>query len=320
MSKKSNLIISLSILIAGMLIGGYLVLGSKIGSADISSQLTSFFTGNKNQDPKTIDSDNDGLPDQLEAIYGTDPHNPDTDGDGYLDGEEVMSGYDPLKPAPDDKISDKAIVPRPKSGSLSVNLTDELAKALSETIKNAPSDAFSTNGNSVDLQNNDLIDNALATALAKSPQLNFIPIFQDKDIKISNENGQEATKNYIHQVSDIISKNLSGSGLEGSAIEAASAAAQTKDFSKVDQFIAAYEKNFQEIKALTAPASCKEIHKKTLTFLLGSINIFQATKLINDDPFRTLLALDQYQQILQDWKDTMDKELKIPTQTPQAQP
>ena len=44
------------------------------------------------------DSDNDGLSDQDEAIYGTDPLNPDTDGDGYLDGEEVKAGTDPLDP------------------------------------------------------------------------------------------------------------------------------------------------------------------------------------------------------------------------------
>lgn len=42
------------------------------------------------------DSDGDGFPDAIEAIYGTDPNNPDTDGDGYSDGEEVRAGYDPL--------------------------------------------------------------------------------------------------------------------------------------------------------------------------------------------------------------------------------
>ena len=35
------------------------------------------------------DSDEDGLPDSLEARYKGDPNNPDTDGDGISDGEEV---------------------------------------------------------------------------------------------------------------------------------------------------------------------------------------------------------------------------------------
>ncbi len=44
-----------------------------------------------------LDSDNDGLPDLEEKIYGTNPHNPDTDGDGFLDGQEVANLYNPLK-------------------------------------------------------------------------------------------------------------------------------------------------------------------------------------------------------------------------------
>ena len=50
--------------------------------------------------PTTItqDSDEDGLSDDMEVIYGTDKNNPDTDGDGYKDGEEVEKGYDPALP------------------------------------------------------------------------------------------------------------------------------------------------------------------------------------------------------------------------------
>lgn len=47
-----------------------------------------------------LDSDQDGLTDAQEAVYGTDPHNPDTDGDGFTDGAEVRGGYDPLGPGP----------------------------------------------------------------------------------------------------------------------------------------------------------------------------------------------------------------------------
>jgi hypothetical protein len=51
-----------------------------------------------------LDSDQDGLSNAEEKIYGTDPSKTDTDGDGYADGAEVKSGYNPLKPAPGDKI------------------------------------------------------------------------------------------------------------------------------------------------------------------------------------------------------------------------
>ncbi|MFA5095705.1 MAG: hypothetical protein WC447_03555, partial [Candidatus Paceibacterota bacterium] len=42
-----------------------------------------------------VDSDQDGLPDDMEKIIGTDPNNPDTDGDGYMDGVELKNNYDP---------------------------------------------------------------------------------------------------------------------------------------------------------------------------------------------------------------------------------
>ncbi|MBX3071621.1 MAG: hypothetical protein KF883_14040 [Thermomicrobiales bacterium] len=49
------------------------------------------------------DSDNDGLYDDEEAVWGTDINNPDSDGDGLLDGEEVYTyGTSPTDPDSDD--------------------------------------------------------------------------------------------------------------------------------------------------------------------------------------------------------------------------
>ena len=42
-----------------------------------------------------LDSDDDGLSDADEALWGTDPNNPDTDGDGMPDGYEVLHNLNP---------------------------------------------------------------------------------------------------------------------------------------------------------------------------------------------------------------------------------
>lgn len=57
--------------------------------------------------PSSLDTDNDGLTNVEETLYGTNPNNPDTDGDGYIDGERVQTDgtiigelvnlYDPTK-------------------------------------------------------------------------------------------------------------------------------------------------------------------------------------------------------------------------------
>ncbi|MDD5341349.1 MAG: thrombospondin type 3 repeat-containing protein [Patescibacteria group bacterium] len=46
-----------------------------------------------------IDSDNDGLTNIEETLYGTEPNNPDTDKDGFSDGSELINLYDPTKGA-----------------------------------------------------------------------------------------------------------------------------------------------------------------------------------------------------------------------------
>ena len=43
-----------------------------------------------------IDSDGDGISDDMEKRLGTKPNNKDTDGDGYTDGEELRAGFNPL--------------------------------------------------------------------------------------------------------------------------------------------------------------------------------------------------------------------------------
>lgn len=45
----------------------------------------------------SMDSDNDGLMDAEEEIFGTNPNKSDTDGDGLLDKFEIEAGLDPLK-------------------------------------------------------------------------------------------------------------------------------------------------------------------------------------------------------------------------------
>jgi len=63
--------------------------GSVSGEELFEGLIGSIFSG---------DTDEDGLLDSYESIYGTDLENPDTDGDGYDDGEEVLNGFDPTKP------------------------------------------------------------------------------------------------------------------------------------------------------------------------------------------------------------------------------
>ncbi len=47
----------------------------------------------------TVDTDQDGLTDAEEPLFGTDPVKPDTDADGFTDGGEIVKGFDPSQGA-----------------------------------------------------------------------------------------------------------------------------------------------------------------------------------------------------------------------------
>jgi uncharacterized protein (TIGR03382 family) len=62
-----------------------------IAGSDASAQLL------EEEEPDVVDTDEDDLPDTIEAFFGTDPTRADTDGDGVSDGVEVLVGRtDPL--------------------------------------------------------------------------------------------------------------------------------------------------------------------------------------------------------------------------------
>ncbi len=145
-SKKTILKVLLGVILVAIVgVGGYLAYGMYLNNqADKKSENQELTPTNNNQDSQSnnntnvisggiVDSDNDGLSDEEEGVYGTDvnlpdtdgdglfdreeikiydtdPLNSDTDGDGFLDGDEVKSGYNPLGPGrlwPENPISEE---------------------------------------------------------------------------------------------------------------------------------------------------------------------------------------------------------------------
>lgn len=90
-----------------------------------------------------IDTDGDGMPDDIEKRLGTAPDKADSDGDGYKDAEEILAGYDPLGPgkkttelSPIEKsILENRMLEQPKgSGEEKENFTvDKVENAAAET-------------------------------------------------------------------------------------------------------------------------------------------------------------------------------------------
>ena len=159
-----------------------------------------------------IDSDNDGLPDWKEALYGTDPHKADTDGDGTNDGDEVAQDRDPLKAntapkgqKPNDYI-DPAIIEKNKK------ILDDYEK-LSDTEKlsrSLMSNIFASqpiNG-SIDQNTSDSI---LANTMGQIPEKDYSGITKITDLKLLktdstnlNTNLTQYAKSYYTETQKLI--------------------------------------------------------------------------------------------------------------------
>jgi hypothetical protein len=107
MDKKS-LVLRLSVIVGAIVVLSLIVyLNNKDASKDgPRGNAVSISEGAESFDPTAfeLDSDNDGLRDWEESLWGTDKDNPDTDGDGTSDGDEVARGRDPLIPGPNDVL------------------------------------------------------------------------------------------------------------------------------------------------------------------------------------------------------------------------
>lgn len=94
-----------------------------------------------------VDSDNDGISDKDEIIFGIDPFNSDSDGDGFSDGEEIIKGFNPLESAKekDDKIALEN--PASSLAPIAENLTiTSIARNIEKSAKSAAEEKLSFEG------------------------------------------------------------------------------------------------------------------------------------------------------------------------------
>ncbi len=128
-----------------------------------------------------VDSDQDGLSNEEERLYGTDPQKRDTDNDSYSDGVEVLSGYDPLRPAPGDKLF---AVPNSenKEGSASAENKNNLTVGLSQEIASVITEKTSS-GEDISLEDLDARVNEMLSG--KGAEV-VLPPIDIKGLKIKN--------------------------------------------------------------------------------------------------------------------------------------
>jgi hypothetical protein len=275
-----------------------------------------FYVGAEDNDTKSIflDSDQDGLSDEEEKLYGTNPANPDTDGDSYSDGTEVRSGYDPLKKAPGDKLSGFVAEGTTSNNATStvlgdsseINITEDISQKINELTAKA-----TENNEAVSM--NELESLVNETMTVSTPQEDELPEIKREDLnikeqnydKLSDEKAEAKRKedflNYIAAVTYIFSSNSTqpvtsltdAHSMISNITAAITTAITTQNISGLKDSMVSQEKIIEQLKAVEVPEDLVDIHIKALRFALYSKQLVTLIQPKIDDPLGSINNLSK---------------------------
>lgn len=237
-----------------------------------------------------VDTDNDGLKDWGEALWGTDAKNPDTDGDGTQDGQEVTERRNPIAKGPKDILSASDLVSKNlnKSSSDSLTKTDFLSQqffAQVVTLKNQGK----LNSQSM----NELSQSFTTQLLQEAPEDTYVPA----DIRIQNDNSEASLKAYGNSLGALIKKYSRPD--EENEITIINRALSTQDpleMRKLIPIIDLYIQGGRDLLILRVPSHVAKNHMGILNSVVGMGNALVKIQSLFDDPLTGITAFGQYRQ------------------------
>lgn len=273
-------------LFAVILIGGAYVLARGIGSppAVEASTETALLKA-----IATKDSDNDGLPDWEESLYGTDPHNSDSFKLGLTDGEAVAKGL----------IVPKAIANIPNATSTQSANSGTLTETFAENFFMLYLSAKQAN-NGVDLTSDQT--STLAEQAVNQFLQTFVPASDFKtaeDIKISGT-GPDALRVFAI-AAEAVFRNSKDKDEEAtmSDLEYFQSAIQGDDATAPAHLVSlakTYRSSAAGLAVLPVPKELATDDLVLVNAIMRLGGIYSDFARVGTDPLGAMLALQQYQQ------------------------
>lgn len=255
------------------------------------------------------DSDQDGLSNDEEKLYGTDPFNKDTDGDGYSDGVEVESGYDPLKHAPGDKIIQENKISSGVVPSGAENLTQKVSGEIAGILKTT-----NASGQTISLEE---INTSVEKVLSGDTGEVVLPEVDIKDIKtkkspknLKEKDRAEAEKKdaieYLTVMAYLLANNSPqtfqtqddfGSMLTNLSNDSLSALS-SGNMGAIDELSKRGEKMLEALKDVEVPEKMLDVHVKALKMAQYAIQLKDELKPAGSDPIGQIAVLSKAQGFL----------------------
>jgi len=271
-----------------------------------------------------LDSDQDGLSDNEEKVWGTDPANRDTDNDGYSDGAEVESGFNPLKPAPGDKLVEEKVqsaeTTNNDAGSPSEQTTESSAEenvSLTEEFSSRISNIISSseeNGTEITMEN---LDEVVQSFLADNKDVPALPEVNEEEIKIKKQDYDSLSEServarkkeddvkYLTAMIYLIINNLPYQISDFNDLEkipeqiiadagSMSGGKTILNSEYLGNLSERAKKALEQIKEVEVPENLLETHKEGLQLVLYAIDLEKEINAVpTDDPMAFLLKLSK---------------------------
>lgn len=286
-----------------------------------------FFTSAQNESNGAgnifLDSDQDGLTDEEERLYGTNPRDSDSDGDGYSDGAEVASGYDPLKKSPGDKLPSPAgltskIQPEVRgieaafqdSSEPEDNLTQQVAQKISAMTEEGALEEETISVSDI----KSMVDSILAVQDIEEelPQISVSEInvkkqnYKNLSKEDAKEKEREDFKNYVIAIYYILASNspepiTSASNLSsimGNFSLNVISAITTRDASSLDKFSQSGEKILEQMREVEVPENLTDLHIEALSLAEYTTVVKDKVTPKANDPLGEIANLSKVQNFL----------------------
>lgn len=305
-------------------------------SALIFTSFGFFSFASENFSGKNIfqDTDQDGLTNEEEQLYGTDPQKADTDGDGYSDGAEVRSGYDPLKPSPGDRIlpekkpaetlktvlqKDAATSESPAEEKLNVggsnedNLTTQVSQQIADILKGSSDDSSGKTVSVQDMQESlqSLLDEHGVSAV-ELPEVDTskIKILEQNYKNLSADDRKEKIKQdtleYTTKVAYILASNSQEVFTTSKDMENIATTIVTNAMASIESGDSKYLKDLSEkgskaiieLQGIEVPENMLESHKKALQLFQYASSLPDELTSFEKDPLANIVVLSKMQSIL----------------------
>lgn len=299
--KNKSYKVFFALLISGALLVGVFFYIEKQNAEEIRpSENIIVKSQNTNNTLKSeIDTDNDGLLDWEETLWGTDLKKQDTDNDKTIDGEEVKLGRNPTIPGPKDLLNSETKTTKVTVENTTLTPTEKLGRDMFAQYL-----SLKQSGVTFDEQTTDTFVNELIQKMAGDMTYK---VYTEKNISIASQDNPETIKTYGNALSESIRKNSSENENELIIFSRFADSGDKKELLKLMPIITSYKGMLNGMLVLSVPKSALEAHLKFVNALSLVLKSLENMAGAETDPLINVITIERHLVSAQELKDSITK-------------